>query len=74
MTQLLGLSKEQVAHIRPLFLKERDEAGGRQEGVKRHHPCHSEGAALDGCPGRLMVPTKPSTTVAAAGETRVFLI
>ncbi len=27
-----------------------------------------------GAPGRLMVPTQPSTTVAAAGETRVFLI
>ena len=48
-------------------------AGGWQEGVARHHPCHAEGSALGECPGQSMVPTKPSTTVAAAGETRVCL-
>ncbi len=52
MAQLLGLSAEQVDGIRPLLPKER--------GVKRVEDrkvlsgvivCHSEGAALGGCPG-----------------------
>ncbi len=67
MARLLGLSGEQVDGIRPLFPKER---GGKRvddrQGVERHHPCPSEGAAPSGC--------KPSTTVTAAGETRVCLI
>ncbi len=73
MAQLLGLSAEQVARIRPLFPKERD--GKRVDDRKVLSGIihsHSEGAVLGGC-RRPMVPTKPSTTVAAAGETRVFL-
>ena len=57
MAQLLGLSQEQVARICPLFPKER--------GVKRVEDrkvlsgviaCHSEGAALGGCPGGRWTP------------------
>ncbi len=62
---------EQVDGIRPLFPKER--GGKRVEDRKVLSgiiACHSEGAALGGCPG----PTKPSTTVFAAGQTRVSLI
>ncbi len=60
MAQLLGLSAEQLGRIRPLFPKER--------GVKRVEDrkvlsgiitCHSEGAALGGCPGRLWPPQNP---------------
>ncbi len=60
MAQLLGLSAEQVDGIRPLFPKER--------GVKRVDDrkvlsgiikCHSEGAVLGGCPGRLWSPQIP---------------
>ncbi len=60
MAQLLGLSAEQVDGIRPLFPKEQ---GGKRvddrKGVERHHPCHSEGAALGGCPGRRWPPQTP---------------
>ena len=74
MAQLFGLSAEQVARIRPLFPKER---GGKRVNDRK---------ALSGiipvtrrgCAGWMplwpMVPTKTSTTVAAAGETRVCLI
>ncbi len=53
-------SQEQVARICPLFPKER--------GVKRVEDrkvlsgviaCHSEGAALGGCPGRRWPPQNP---------------
>ena len=74
MAQLLGLSAEQVDGIRPSFPKER--------GVKRVEdrkvlsgiiPVIQKGLRwVDAGPP--MVPTKPSTTVSAAGETRVFLI
>ncbi len=71
MAPLLGLSTEQVDGIRPLFPKERDGKRvddrkvlsgiihGIQKGLRR----------VDA-----PTPTQPSTTVAAAGETRVFLI
>ncbi len=74
MAQLLGLRAEQVARICPLLPKER--------GVRRV----DDRKVLSGIipvlqkvllwvdAGRPMTPTKPSTTVAAAGETRVFLI
>ena len=71
MAQLLGLSAEQVDGIHPLSPKEC--------GVKRVDDrkvlsgiitFHSEGAALGGCPAAY----GPHKTVAAAGETRVFLI
>ena len=75
VAQLLGLSAEQVDGIRPLFPKER---GGKRvddrKVLQRHHPCHAEGAAAGWMPQPPMAPTQPSTTVAAAGETRVFLI
>ena len=50
------------------------EASGRPQGVERHHPCPAEGARWVDAPAAAMAPTKPSTTVAAAGETRVCLI
>ncbi len=71
MAQLLGISAEQVDGIRPLFPKE--------QGVK----WVDDRKVLSGIihviqkglmPRRPMVPTKPSTTVAAAGERRGFLI
>ena len=74
MARLFGLSAEQVARIRPLFPKERD--GKRVDNRKVLRgiiPVMQKG----GCPGWIprspMAHTKPSTTVAAAGETRVFL-
>ena len=79
MAQLLGLSAEQLDRTRPLFPKER--------GVKRVEDrkvlsgiitCHYHLSFRRGGAGWMprppMAPTKPSTTVAAAGETRVFLI
>ena len=74
MAQLFGLRQEQVDGIRPLFPKER--------GVKRVDarkvlsgiiPVIQKGLRW-GVPRQPMVPTKLSTTVAAAGQTRVFLI
>ena len=74
MAQLLGLSAEQVDHIRPLFPKER--------GVKRV----DDRKVLSGIIHVLQKglrwvdalavygpPQNPRQTVAAAGETRVFL-
>ena len=75
MAQLLGLSTEQVDGISPLFPKER--------GVKRVDdrkvlsgiiPVIQKGLRWVDAPAPPMAPTKPSTTVFAAGETRVFLI
>ncbi len=72
MAQLLGLSAEQVDGIRPFFSKE--------HGVKRVEdrkvlsgiiPVIQKGPRWVDAPA---APTKASTTVAAAGETRVFLI
>ena len=70
MAQLFGLSQEQVTHIRPLFPKER--------GVKRVddrkvlsgtiHGTRSSLRRVDAPPA----PTKPSTIVAAAAQTRVL--
>ena len=74
MAQLFGLSAEQVARIRPLFPKER--AGKRVHDRKVLSgiiPVIQKGLRRVGAPAP-MVPTKRSTTVAAAGETRVFLI
>ncbi len=51
MAQLLGLSGEQGDGIHPLFPKER--GGKRVDGRKVLGgiiTCHSEGAALGGCP------------------------
>ncbi len=74
MAQLLGLSAEQVDGIRPLFPKER--------GVKRVEdrkvlsgiiPVMQKGRRWVDAPAVYgMAPTKSSTTVATAGETRVF--
>ena len=74
MAQLFGLSAEQVARIRPLFPKERDVKRVDDRKVLSiiipviQKGLHWVDALLP------MAPTKPSTTVAAAGETRVFLI
>ena len=74
MAQLLGLSAEQVARICPLFPKER---GGKQVDDRKvlSGIIHviQKGLLWVDAPARPMAPTKPSTTVAAAGETRVFL-
>ena len=61
MAQLLGLSPEQMARIRPLFLKEpgMKRVDDRQEGVARHHPCDPERSALGGCPGGRWPPQNP---------------
>ena len=60
MAQLFGLSAEQVDGIRPFFPQGTwCETGGRPQGVERHHPCHVEGSALGGCPGRLWPPQNP---------------
>ena len=74
MAQLLGLSGEQVARICPLFPKER-----RCSGWMTGRCCAASSLSFRrGCAGWMpllpMAPTKTSTTVAAAGETRVFLI
>ena len=74
MAQLFWLSQEQVARIRPFFPKERD--------VKRMDdrkvlsgiiPVIQKGLRWVDAPAP-MDPTKPSTTVAAPGQTRVSLI
>ncbi len=73
MAQLLGLSAEQVDGIRPLFPKER---GGKRVDDRKvlSGIIH---VIQKGCAGWMprppMVPTKPSTTIFAAGQTRVFL-
>ncbi len=71
MAQLFGLSTEQLDRIRPLFPKERVvkrvDARKVLSGI-----IHVIQKGL--MPRRPTVPTKPSTTVAAAGETRGFLI
>ncbi len=71
MAQLLGLSTEQVACIRPLFPKER---GGKRVDDRKvlSGIIHVIQKGLGW--GQPMVPTKPSTIIAAAGEARVFLI
>ncbi len=73
MAQLLGLSAEQVARIRPLFPKERGERVEDRKVLSGIIPVIQKGLRWVDA-GRSMVPTKPSTTVAAASETRVFLI
>ncbi len=74
MAQLLGLSTEQVDGIRPLFPKER---GGKRVDDRKVLsgiiPVIQKGCA-GWMPWLPMAPTKSSTTVFAAGETRVFLI
>ncbi len=76
MAQLLELSAEQVDGIRPLFPKER--CGKRVDDRKVLSgiiPVLQKGLRWVDAPARPpMAPTKPSTTVAAAGETRVCLI
>ena len=70
VAQLLGLSAEQVDRIRPFFPKER---GGKRVDDRKvlRGIIHviQKGLRWVDAPA----PTKPSTTVAAAGETRVFL-
>ncbi len=73
MVQLLGLSGEQGDGIHPLFPKER---GGKRVDDRKVLsgiiPVIQKG--LTGwMPRPPMAATKPSTTVAAAGETRVCL-
>ena len=70
MAQLFGISAEQVACIRPLFPKER--------GVKPVDDRKVSGGIIHVIQKGLRWvdmprPIKPSTTVAAAGQTRVFL-
>ena len=69
MAQLLGLSAEQVDGIRPLFPKER---GGKRVNDRRvlsgHHPCHSEGSVLGGCPCCRWPPQNPLQPFAAEPE------
>ncbi len=69
------LSAEQAAHIRPLLPKER---GGVQvddrKVLRGIIPVIQKDLRWVDMPRRPMVPTKPSTTAAAAGETRVFSI
>ena len=73
MAQLLGLSKEQVARISPLFPKERGEWVDDRKVLSGI--IHVIQKGLHWVDALLPMPsTKPSTTVAAAGETRVFLI
>ena len=74
MAQLLGLSAEQIDGIRPLFPKER---GGKRVDDRKVlsgiiHVIQKGLRWVDA--GRLMAPTKTSTTVAATGQARVFLI
>ena len=69
------LSAEQAAHTRPLLPKER---GGVQvddrKVLRGIIPVIQKDLRWVDMPRRPMVPTKPSTTAAAAGETRVFSI
>ena len=75
MAHLLGLSAEQVARIRLLFPKER--GGGERVDDRKVLsgiiPVTRKGLRWADAPLLPMAPTKTSTTVAAAGETRVFL-
>ncbi len=73
MAQVFGLSGEQVDGIRPLFPKER--GGKRVDGRKvlAASSMSFRRVCTGWMPRRPMAPTKPSTTVATAGETRVFL-
>ena len=74
MAHLLGLSAEQVARIRLLFPKER--GGERVDDRKVLSgiiPVTQKGLRWADAPLLPMAPTKTSTTVVAAGETRVFL-
>ena len=71
MAQLFGLSVEQVDGIRPLFPKER--------GVKRVDDRKVLSGIIHVIQKGLRwvdapAATKPSVTVAAAGETRMFLV
>ncbi len=73
MAQSFGISKEAVARICPLFPKER---GGKRVDDRKVLsgiiPVIQKGLA-GWMPRPPMAATKPSTTVAAAGETRVCL-
>ena len=70
VAQLLGLSAEQVDCIRPFFPKERGVRRVDDRKVLRGiiHVIQKGLRWVDA-----PAPTKPSTIVAAAGETRVFL-
>ena len=70
VAQLLGLSAEQVDCIRPFFPKERGVRRVDDRKVLRGiiHVIQKGLRWVDA-----PAPIKPSTTVAAAGETRVFL-
>ena len=75
MAQLFGLSGEQVDGIRPLFTKER--SGKRVDDRKvLSGIIHviQKGLRWVDAPAADGPHKKTSTTVAAAGETRVFLI
>ena len=74
MAQLLRPSAEQVVRIRPFFPKE---WGGKRVDDRKVlcSIIHGTRSSLRwGMPRRPMIPTKPSTTVAATAQTRVFLI
>ncbi len=73
MARLFELTEEQVARIRPLFPKERGERVDDRKVLSGIIHVIQKGLCWVGAPAP-MAPTKPSTTVAAAGETRVFLI
>ena len=72
---VVGLSAEQVHGIRPFFPKER--SGKRMDDRKVLSgiiPVIQKGLRWVDAPRQPMAPTKPSTTIVAAGETRVCLI
>ena len=72
MAQLLGLSAEQVdGGIRPLFPKER---GGKRVDDRKVLCSIIHGTRSSLRWGDAPAPTKPSTTVAATAQARVFLI
>ena len=74
MAQLFWLSQEQVARIRPFLSRER---GGKRVDDRKVLsgiiPVIQKGLRWVDAP-RPLVPTKPSTTVSGAGQTRVPLI
>ncbi len=73
MAQLFWLSAEHVDRICPLFPKKRGMRVDDRKVLSGIIYVTQKGLCAGWMPRRPMVPTKPFTTVAAAGETRVFL-
>ena len=72
MARLFGLSKEWVARIHPLFPKERGVSGSMTERCCAASSMGPKEICTGWMPRRPLAPTKPSTTVAAAGQVGVF--